>query len=177
MLPSHPQWGSNIPFFDNSPSHWPDKESAFRRGNLTSIQIRVKYQSKQQNVPWFGQRFSGSAAQSPCQAFCPPRPARGKCSDGGLFFLPRGSRWAFLEWQCRSPHLQANINHENSFLQTHFQDLLTKGGNYNTPFQVTNLWSLGCAAINTGRLQARSSAIFCSHLLHLLCELTSWRQH
>lgn len=57
------------------------------------------------NLLWFGQRFSESVAQSPCPAFCQPHQAQGTCIYGGWSFLPPGSQWVCLEWQCRSPHL------------------------------------------------------------------------
>lgn len=47
---------------------------------------------------------------------------------------------------------------------------------YSTSFQITDLRSFGCSSIDTGRLQARSSAILSSHLLHLLCQLTGRRE-
>lgn len=48
---------------------------------------------------------------------------------------------------------------------------------YQTSFQVTDLGPFGSATIDAGGLEARSSAIFQSHLLHLLCQLTSWCKH
>ena len=48
---------------------------------------------------------------------------------------------------------------------------------YRTPFQVTDLGSFGCSSIDTGGLEARSSAIFCSYLLYLLCQLTGRGEH
>ena len=48
---------------------------------------------------------------------------------------------------------------------------------YCTPFQVTDLGSFGCSSIDTGGLEARSSAIFCSYLLYLLCQLTGRGEH
>lgn len=48
---------------------------------------------------------------------------------------------------------------------------------YQTSFQVTNLGPFGSAAVDAGGLETGSSAIFLSHLLHLLCQLTSWRKH
>lgn len=53
----------------------------------------------------------------------------------------------------------------------------TKQKTLNTSFQVTDLWSFGCSTIDAGGLEARSSAIFCSHLLHLLSQLSGWGQH
>lgn len=48
---------------------------------------------------------------------------------------------------------------------------------YQTSFQVTDLGPFGSTTVDAGGLEARSSAIFLSHLLHLLCQLTSWCKH
>lgn len=48
---------------------------------------------------------------------------------------------------------------------------------YQTSFQVTDLGPFGSTTIDAGGLEARSSAIFLSHLLHLLRQLTSWCKH
>lgn len=44
---------------------------------------------------------------------------------------------------------------------------------YQTSLQVTDLGPFGSAAVDAGGLEARSSAVFLSHLLHLLRKLTS----
>lgn len=46
-----------------------------------------------------------------------------------------------------------------------------------TPLKVSDLRAFGCATIDTGALQTGGPAVFSSHLLHLLSQLTGRRQH
>lgn len=68
------------------------------------------YKKKKENILWFDRQFSGFEAQSPCPAFCQLHPKQGRCTCGGLSFQLQGSQLAFLESQCRFPHLGQKIN-------------------------------------------------------------------
>ena len=49
--------------------------------------------------------------------------------------------------------------------------------NKHTPLKIPNLRSFGCTTVDAGALQTGGPAVFSSHLLHLLGQLTSGCQH